>query len=90
MNMPKEFIRLYNEDDEGYLLGELIAPSTLSQRLQKITKGIYGKVYTYLNIRHLNATHINAKGASLKEREETSRQAGHSVGQQLKYAYKIA
>jgi hypothetical protein len=89
INMPKDFTRLYDENDEGYLLGELIAPSTLSQRLQKITKGIYGKVYTYLNIRHLNATQINAKGASLKERQETSKQAGHSMGQQLKYIYKI-
>jgi hypothetical protein len=90
INMPIEFRRLYDENDEGYLLGGLIAPSTLSQRLQKITKGIYGKVYTYLNIRHIYATQINAKGASLKEREDTSKQAGHSVGQQLKYAYKVA
>jgi hypothetical protein len=89
INIPKDFIKLYNEDDEGYILGELLPPSTLSQRLQKITKNIYGKVYTYLNIRHLNATQINAKGASLKEREETSKQAGHSVSQQLKYVYKM-
>jgi hypothetical protein len=88
--LPKDFTKLYDEDNDGYLLGELLPPSTLSQRLQKITKRIYGKVYTYLNIRHLNATQINNKGASLKEREETSRQAGHSVGQQLKYVYKIA
>jgi hypothetical protein len=90
INLPSEFIRLYGDVSEGYLLGGLFAPSTLSQRLQKITKGVYGKVYTYLNIRHIYATQINAKGASLKEREETSRQAGHSVGQQLKYAYKVA
>lgn len=89
INMPKDFTRLYDENDEGYLLGELIAPSTLSQRLQKITKGLYGKVYTYLNIRHLNATQINNKGASYKERQETSKQAGHSVEQQIKYSYKV-
>lgn len=89
INMPKDFTRLYDENDEGYLLGELIPPSTLSQRLQKITKGLYGKVYTYLNIRHLNATQINNKGASYKERQETSKQAGHSVEQQIKYSYKV-
>jgi len=88
--LPKDFTKLYDENEGGYLLGELYPPSTLSQRLQKITKNIYGKVYTYLNIRHLNATQINAKGASLKERQETSKQAGHSVDQQLRYVYKIA
>lgn len=90
INLPSEFIRLYGDVSEGYLLGGLFAPSTLSQRLQKITMRVYGKVYTYLNIRHIYATQINAKGASLKEREDTSRQAGHSVGQQLKYAYKVS
>ena len=89
IDIPEDFSRLCEGIEEGYILGNLIPPSTLSQRLQRITKEIYGKVYTYLNIRHLNATYINAKGASLKEREETSRQAGHSVEQQLRYVYKI-
>ena len=71
------------------MLGELIVQSTLSQRFQRIMKGLYGKSYTYLNIRHINATQINARGASLKEREETSKSAGHSVEQQLRYVYKV-
>ena len=89
MEMPEEFKRLCEGIKEGYLLGSLMPQSTLSQRLQRITMEIYGKVYTYLNIRHINATQINARGASLKEREETSMRAGHSVEQQLRYVYKI-
>ena len=89
IEMPDGFMRLCEGIKEGYLLGSLIPQSTLSQRLQRITMEIYGKVYTYLNIRHINATQINARGASLKEREETSMKAGHSVEQQLRYVYKI-
>jgi hypothetical protein len=89
IEMPDGFMRLCEGIKEGYLLGSLMPQSTLSQRLQRITMEIYGKVYTYLNIRHINATQINARGASLKEREETSMKAGHSVEQQLRYVYKI-
>jgi hypothetical protein len=89
IEIPEDFMRLCEGIPEGYLLGSLIAQSTLSQRLQRIMKGLYGKSYTYLNIRHINATQINAKGASLKEREETSERAGHSVEQQLRYVYKV-
>jgi hypothetical protein len=89
IEIPEDFMRLCEGIPEGYLLGDLMAQSTLSQRLQRITKDMYGKSYTYLNIRHINATQINAKGASLKEREETSERAGHSVEQQLRYVYKV-
>jgi len=89
IEIPEDFMRLCDGITEGYLLGSKIAQSTLSQRLQRITKEMYGKSYTYLNIRHINATQINAKGASLKEREETSERAGHSVEQQLRYVYKV-
>ena len=87
IDIPSEFSDLYKDKTQGYILGSLIAPSTLSQRLQVITKGVYGKVYTYLNIRHLYATYINKKGSSYKEREQTAKQSGHSVVQQMKYAY---
>jgi hypothetical protein len=89
IELPGDFIKLYEGIPEGYLLGGLIAQSTLSQRLQRIMKELYGKSYTYLNIRHINATQINARGASLKEREETSERAGHSVEQQMRYVYKV-
>jgi len=89
IEMPDGFMRLCEGIKEGYLLGSLMPQSTLSQRLQRITMEIYGKVYTYLNIRHINATQINARGASLKEREDTSMKAGHSVEQQLRYVYKV-
>ena len=89
IDMPEEFIRLCEGIKEGYLLGSLMPQSTLTQRFQRITMDIYGKVYTYLNIRHINATQINARGASLKEREDTSMRAGHSVEQQLRYVYKV-
>lgn len=89
MEIPGDFKRLCEGIGEGYLLGELMAQSTLSQRFQRIMKVLYGKSYTYLNIRHINATQINARGASLKEREETSKRAGHSVEQQLRYVYKV-
>jgi hypothetical protein len=89
IEMPDGFMRLCEGIKEGYLLGSLMPQSTLSQRLQRITMEIYGKVYTYLNIRHINATQINTRGASLKEREDTSMRAGHSVEQQLRYVYKV-
>ena len=89
IEIPEEFMRLCEGIEEGYLLGELMPQSTLSQTLQRITLEIYGKVYTYLNIRHINASQINGRGASLKEREETSSEAGHSVEQQLRYVYKV-
>ena len=89
IDMPEGFIRLCEGIKEGYLLGSLMPQSTLTQRFQRITMEIYGKVYTYLNIRHINATQINARGASLKEREDTSMRAGHSVEQQLRYVYKV-
>lgn len=89
IDMPEGFIRLCEGIEEGYLLGSLMPQSTLTQRFQRITMDIYGKVYTYLNIRHINATQINARGASLKEREDTSMRAGHSVEQQLRYVYKV-
>ena len=87
IDIPREFSNLYKDKTQEYILGSLIAPSTLSQRLQVITKEVYGKVYTYLNIRHLYATYINKKGSSYKEREQTAKQSGHSVVQQMKYAY---
>ena len=89
IDRPEGFIRLCEGIKEGYLLGSLMPQSTLTQRFQRITMEIYGKVYTYLNIRHINATQINARGASLKEREDTSMRAGHSVEQQLRYVYKV-
>ena len=89
IEIPEEFMRLCEGKEEGYLLGELMPQSTLSHTLQRITLEIYGKVYTYLNIRHINASQINGRGASLKEREDTSSQAGHSVEQQLRYVYKV-
>jgi hypothetical protein len=89
MEIPEEFMRLCSGIEEGYLLGELLPQSTLSQRLQRITQRIYGRTYTYLNIRHINATQINGRGASLREREDSSNSAGHSVVQQLRYVYKV-
>ena len=62
--------------------------STLTQRIQRITLKIYGKIYTASNIRHIYATHINNKGANYKERKETATKAGHSIEQQIKYTYR--
>ena len=90
IDIPSDFSELYKGKTQGYILGSLIPPSTLSQRLQVITRDIYGKVYTYLNIRHLYASYINNKGSSYKEREDTAKQSGHSVIQQIKYAYKTS
>jgi hypothetical protein len=89
IEIPEEFLRLCSGIEEGYLLGELVPQSTLSQRFQRITQGIYGRTYTYLNIRHINATQINGRGASLREREESSNRTGHSFVEQLRYVYKV-
>lgn len=88
LEIDEDFKALYNENKEGYILGELMPASTLTQRIQRITLKIYGKIYTSSNIRHLYATYINNKGASYKERKETATKAGHSIVQQIKYTYR--
>ena len=88
LEIAEDFNELYDEDDEGYILGYLIPASTLTQRIQRITLKIYGKVYTASNIRHLFATYINNKGSSYKERKEAAKRAGHSIEQQIKYVYR--
>jgi hypothetical protein len=88
LEIAEDFNELYEEDDEGYILGYLIPASTLTQRIQRITLKIYGKVYTASNIRHLFATYINNKGSSYKERKEAAKKAGHSIEQQIKYVYR--
>ena len=89
MEIPDDFMKLCSGIEEGYLLGELVPQSTLSQIFQRITQMVYGRTYTYLNIRHINASQINREGASLREREDSSNNAGHSVVQQLRYVYKV-
>jgi hypothetical protein len=88
LDISEDFQELYDENKEGYILGELMPASTLTQKIQRITLKIYGKIYTASNIRHLYATNINNKGASYKERKETATKAGHSIEQQIKYTYK--
>ena len=80
MEIPDDFMKLCSGIEEGYLLGELVPQSTLSQRFQRITQVVYERTYTNLNIRHINASQINRDGASLREREDSSKRAGHSVG----------
>ena len=88
LEIAEDFKELYEEDEEGFLLGCLMPASTLTHRIQRITERIYGKVYTASNIRHLFATYINNKGSSYKERKETAKKAGHSIDQQIKYVYR--
>lgn len=90
IEIPKEVKDLYGEK-EGYLFGSMSekGESTLSERFQRITKEVYGKTYTYSNMRHLYATYINEKGSSYKERRETAKQSGHSVEEQIGYSYRI-
>jgi len=89
LEISEDFKELYDVNNEGYILGELMAASTLTQRIQRITLKIYGNIYTASNIRHLYATYINNKGASYKERKETAMRAGHSIEEQIKYTYRI-
>jgi len=88
LEIAEGFKELYDVKNEGYILGELMPASTLTQRIQRITLKIYGKIYTASNIRHIYATHINNKGANYKERKETATKAGHSIEQQIKYTYR--
>lgn len=81
-------LKYWNTIDDGYILGSLINQATLSQRVQRIFLKLYGKIYTSLNLRHLNATAINNKGATLEERQKTAKQSGHSVMEQLSYVYR--
>jgi hypothetical protein len=88
LEISEDFKELYDINNEGYILGELMPASTLTQRIQRITLKIYGNIYTASNIRHLYATYINNKGSSYKERKETATKAGHSIEQQIKYTYR--
>jgi hypothetical protein len=84
-----ESLNFWNSISEGYILGRLIPSGTYSQQIQRIFLKVYGKTYSANNIRHLYATYINEKGASLEERQATAKQSGHSVIEQLSYVYKI-
>jgi hypothetical protein len=84
-----ETLRFWNTIPNGYILGRLIPSPTYSQQIQRIFLKLYGKIYTSNNIRHLYATAINNKGATLQERQKTSKQSGHSVMEQLSYVYKV-
>jgi len=48
-----------------------------------------GRMYTSSNMRHLNATGMNGEGVDNKGRKESAEKAGHSIGEQIKYSYKI-
>jgi hypothetical protein len=89
IEIGEEFARLYEGMGEGYLLGRLLPSSTIAKRIERITKYIYGRIYTSSNIRHLHATYINKKGSDYKERKESAARAGHSIEQQIKYSYKV-
>lgn len=90
IDIPKEMRDLY-EGNEGYLFGTMNekTASTLSSSFQRITKKVYGKSYSYLNIRHIYATYIHNKNPSYKERLDTAKQSGHNIGEQLQYAYRV-
>lgn len=78
-------LNIYMNDE--YMLGKKYTHNTITTKLKNITKKIYGKEYSSNMIRHLYASYINNKGASLAERE-ASTDGTHSVIQQLKYVYK--
>jgi hypothetical protein len=48
-----------------------------------------GRIYTSSNMRHLNATGMNGGGVDNKGRKDSAEKAGHSIGEQIKYSYKI-
>jgi hypothetical protein len=82
-----EVIDLNIDKNDEYMLGKLYTNYTITSKLGNITKKIYGKQFKPNEIRHLYATYINNKGASLAEREAST--AGtHSVIQGLKYVYR--
>lgn len=87
IDLPAE-LNFWKDITGEYLLGRLIPQATLSQQIQRIFLKIYGKIYTANNIRHLYASAVNNKGATLQERQETAKKSGHSVMEQLAYAYK--
>ena len=75
LDISEDFRALYDENNEGYILGELMPASTLTQRIQRITLKIYGKIYTASNIRHLYTTYIIRgqvikKGNKLQQRRD--------------------
>lgn len=78
-------LNIYNNDD--YMLGKKYTHNTITTKLKNITKKIYNKEYSSNMIRHLYASYINNKGASLAERE-ASADGTHSVIQGLKYVYR--
>lgn len=86
INLP-EIIDLNISTNDEYLLGKKYTHSTITTKLKSITNKIYGKEYSSNMIRHLYASYINNKGASLAERQ-ASTNGTHSITQQLKYVYR--
>ena len=82
-----EVIDLNIDDNDEYLLGKKYTSNTITTKLSNITKKIYNKQFKPNEIRHLYASYINNKGASLSERE-ASTNGTHSITQQLKYVYR--
>jgi hypothetical protein len=89
LDISEEFAELYKGRGVGYLLGRLMASSTIAKRIENITNRVYGKIYTSSNLRHIKATQINERGTDYKGRKEIAERAGHSVEQQIKYSYKV-
>ena len=83
-----EVIDLNIDTNDEYLLGKKYNHGTITTKLKSITKKIYNKEYTPNQVRHLYASYINNKGASLVERKATT-DGTHSVMQQLKYVYRL-
>lgn len=77
-------------EDNKYVLGRLFDKSTLTFRFNRITKDIYKSSYTPNEIRHIYITQINGDDeATFKGLKEEARKAGHTLGEQQNYIYKI-
>ena len=86
INLP-EVIDLNISTNDEYMLGKKYTNNTITTKLGNITNKIYGKKYKPNEIRHLYASYINNKGASLVERQ-ASTNGTHSITQQIKYVYR--
>lgn len=82
-----EVIDLNIDTNDEYMLGKLYTSYTITAKLGSITKKLYNKQFKPNQVRHLYASYMNNKGASLAERQ-ASVEGTHSVIQQLKYIYR--
>jgi hypothetical protein len=86
LNIPDELDAIINKDHQ-YLLGKDYTQSNLSKEIMRVFYMVYGISISAVQLRRLYCTYINKQNLTYLERKELSNQLGHSIEENMKYAY---